>query len=261
MRTGEHNELIEIFGVYYENKSLKNFDNLREIISGPAYKDMTPRHLKGIGKKPDDKNKLFDKLAGEFLEYFEADPPNSEEEFDDRHSRICNDILVRLKDLCDKNVKVHYGKAQKLVNMAFKNFYCFYDAEDYEKKGYFDHCHMPLDSFTLSWFKNTVDDSISVDSWSSMESGIYSDIQTEIRKYFDSERNITYRNKNGDSLTPFTAEFYIWEEMRFPALCEKWINKAVTFLNCISFDEDITNRLEKICDTANELLKNGNCRM
>lgn len=259
MRTGNHNELIEIFHVDYKDKSLKNFDDLKKIISGPAYRDMTPRHLKGIGKNPEGKEKLFKWLAGEFEAYFKSDPPKSKEEFDEWHSKICKEVLETLGRLCDDNVTVHYGKAQKLVNMSFKNFYCFADAEEYEKKGYFDNCHMPLDSYTLSWYMNKADDKISVESWSSMEADDYSKIQTEIREYFDSERNITYRNKNGDSLTPFIAEFYIWEETKFNEICENWMKSTVPLSKYLSFeDKELSDRLLEIQNTAVKLLNNAN---
>lgn len=256
MRTGNHNELTELFGVYYEKKSLENFDDLKEIISGPAYRDMTPRHLKGIGKNPDGKKELFENLADEFVKYFKS-PPKSKEEFDEWHSKICNKVLETLDGLCE--VKVHYGKAQKLVNMSFKNFYCFADAEEYEKKGYFDNCHMPLDSFTLSWYMNKADGKISVDSWSSMEADDYSKIQTEIREYFDSKSNITYRNKNGDSLTPFIAEFYIWEETKFNEICKSWMDSTVPLSKYLSFeDKELSDRILEIRNTADKLLNNAN---
>lgn len=258
MRTGEHNELIEIFGVNYEKKFLTNKDDLKKIISGPAYRDMTPRHLKGIGKNPTGKENLFEWLAGKFSEYFDK-PTKSKEDFDDWHNGICKEVLETLGGLCDDNVTVHYGKAQKLVNMSFKNFYCFADAEKYEKKGYFDNCHMPLDSYTLSWYMNKADGKTSVDSWSSMEADDYSKIQTEIREYFDSERNITYRNKNGDSLTPFIAEFYIWEETKFNEICKSWMKSTVPLSKYLSFeDKELSDRLLEIRNTADKLLNNAN---
>lgn len=255
MRTGNHNELIEIFHVDYKDKSLKNSDDLKKIISGPAYRDMTPRHLKGIGKKPEKKDELFEWLAGEFFEYFDK-PTKSKEDFDKWHSNICEQVLETLGGLCDDNVKVHYGKAQKLVNMSFKNFYCFADAEEYEKNGYFANCHMPLDSYTLSWFTQNVCKDKVPSKWSNMDFEEYSEIQTKIREYFNSDRNTTYRNNA--PLAPFIAEFYIWEEMRFPEICDSWLYKAGPLSKCSSFDEEITNKITKIRNTANKLLNNAN---
>ena len=46
-------------------------------------------------------------------------------------------------------------RRKKIINMAFKYLYCICDrcggGEKYKKK--FDKCHMPLDSFSLEWFK------------------------------------------------------------------------------------------------------------
>lgn len=44
-----------------------------------------------------------------------------------------------------------YGQAQKIINMAFKYLYCCRHDSAMEER--FKACHMPLDSFSLEWFK------------------------------------------------------------------------------------------------------------
>ena len=82
----------------------------------------------------------------------------SEEEFDNWHHERCNEVLAEIQEFYTNgdrdNTPVHYGKAQKIVNITFKGCYCLEGAE--QKEALFKHCHMPLDSFTLEWFYREV---------------------------------------------------------------------------------------------------------
>ena len=82
----------------------------------------------------------------------------SEKAFDEWHNDACKAVLEVLQKFYTNNDKqetlVQYGKAQKIVNMTMKGLYCLKDAD--QKKDYFKHCHIPLDSFTLEWFKRKV---------------------------------------------------------------------------------------------------------
>ena len=48
---------------------------------------------------------------------------------------------------------LHYGSAQKMVNMVFKYLACYKDYATYQDC--FEHCHMPIDSKILCKLKNT----------------------------------------------------------------------------------------------------------
>ena len=68
--------------------------------------------------------------------------------FDDMHKDLCVNLIQNFRA---ENADVSYGQAQKIINMAFKYLYCCnYDDEMKER---FKVCHMPLDSFSLEWFK------------------------------------------------------------------------------------------------------------
>ncbi len=76
--------------------------------------------------------------------------PSSKEKFDNKHKELCE---IWCNCFRGSNIGT-FGKAQKIVNMSFKYLFCCKDAADY--KAYFKYCHMPLDSFTLEWFKRDV---------------------------------------------------------------------------------------------------------
>lgn len=119
---------------------------------------------------------------------------DSDEDFN--HKEWC-DILTKKADLT-------YGQAQKIINMAFKYYYCCSDAPGDEKL--YD-CHMPLDKYTLLWVKEET--GVNVVGWNSIDNyELYLAIQKEIRKCLESESNDKY------SEYPLLAEFEIWPEFR-----------------------------------------------
>ena len=115
------------------------------------------------------------------------------------------------------------GKAQKVLNMAFKYISCI--TPDYDHV--LPQCHMTLDSYTLAWYKDVVrpwakmkhrEDVASLVEWSKINS--YKDymlIQNNIREYL--KKGATYSIAiNGTNTSPIAlssvpveAEFVIWE--------------------------------------------------
>ncbi|MCC8150354.1 MAG: hypothetical protein LIO96_02565, partial [Lachnospiraceae bacterium] len=103
--------------------------------------------------------------------------------------------------------------------------------KDYEK--YFLNCHMPLDSFTLEWFKreaNRKSHTVMADkipSWSNMQYDVYSgkiyDINGKyIYNFFvDEIRKLIV--ELGSNLTPFQAEFIIWPYMQLKMSAEDFL--------------------------------------
>lgn len=168
--------------------------------------------------------------------------PKSESDFNIQHNEMCN---VWCKEFSDNEIGT-YGKAQKIVNMSFKYLRCCGDAKDY--MAHFRYCHMPLDSFTLEWFKREFDEDDNrkqikwieinkwpknnprivagkVAAWSALEDdkrGYYSNNGKEyysyhfyrenIREYIKNN-NIIFQ-KNGDLLSPLELEFLVWPEIQ-----------------------------------------------
>lgn len=83
-------------------------------------------------------------IVGDMKNYLRADKLES---FDEIHKKIC----VNLIEKCKERTNMTYGQAQKIINMAFKYLYCCKHDSEMEER--FKACHMPLDSFSLEWFK------------------------------------------------------------------------------------------------------------
>ncbi len=200
----ERSALCEVFGVNYSGKKIlsESFeDDIVKIVNGPAYRDMQPRNFTGIGAKRKEREDVFRDLSEKICEYFKEEVKD-EAGFDKWHSDTCNELM---KSFTEKTgIEMHYGKAQKLVNMTFKHLYCFGDADKYKEK--FEHCHMPLDKFVLNWGAKNIDLG-KYGAWSNFNEDEYMDIQRKFR-----EKLATLKRFEG--VAPFFAEFYIWDEAK-----------------------------------------------
>ena len=151
-------------------------------------------------------------------EYFESSVKD-QTAFDTWHNNVCNDILLpairHFYTNGDKqNSEVCYGKAQKILNMTFKGCYCLQGAE--ERKEYFEHCHMALDSFILAWYKENKGNIRT--EWSKLSEKEYIAIKDYIRTV---EPDIDLFK----DLTPFEKEFFIWR-LEMMKVTVKEINKS-----------------------------------
>ena len=203
-----------------------------------------------------------------FMDYFFPVPKSDnqymdETSFDQWHKEMCEEFLAVIEPKYQDGLK--YGKAQKIVNMTFKNTYCLQHngiKEDKFEK-YFEHCHMPLDSIILEWVKRTQawlcskdaenNDckkkkaetlcSTRIPSWSKMNyeecPGFltsdgkpyygYKDIQNAIFEYFNKyvEKNTATKHLKG--CTPLQAEFFVWKYMQLELAAEGVYNQFLSF--------------------------------
>ena len=203
-----------------------------------------------------------------FMDYFFPVPKSDnqymdETSFDQWHKDMCEEFLAVIGPKYQGGLK--YGKAQKIVNMTFKNAYCLQHngiKEDKFEK-YFEHCHMPLDSIILEWVKRTQawlcskdaenNDckkkkaetlcSTRIPSWSKMNyeecPGFltsdgkpyygYKDIQNAIFEYFNKyvEKNTATKHLKG--CTPLQAEFFVWKYMQLELAAEGVYNQFLSF--------------------------------
>lgn len=178
-----------------------------------AYGD-TKRTLKGISNYAKLKENAINKLTEAFKEYFNGKAPESADEFNKIHNELC---MIWVNELSENPDLSKYGKAQKIVNMTFKYLYCCKSLDGYEE--HFDYCHMPLDSFTLEWFKRNIvkeQRGIKIGTWSSMNN---SDIP---KRYKDNEGYQTYNyyvdkikeycDKNEKK--PLLLELEVWPQIQ-----------------------------------------------
>lgn len=186
-------------------------------------------------------------VAKELCNYFDGD-----KKFDDKYSDWCKALIDSYKTYLADGIT--YGQAQKIINMAFKYLYCICDrcrgGEKYKKK--FDKCHMPLDSFSLEWFKRKFkeDDfsnaesypenykklpenlftkgekkklkAESIGAWSSMQkTWEKSCIKEEYPYEFYAHVIKQYCKEN--SITPLQLDFIVWSKMQKIMAAESFI--------------------------------------
>ena len=222
-----HAELAKHF---WEDGAKMSIDKsgIKESLSR-ALNDFTPR-TEEIKEKIT-RDKMLEKLEecgflAAFEKHFE-DSAKSQYDFDDWHHEMCEKFLACFNNKNFNNLK--YGKAQKIVNMTFKNIYCLRDAES--KEDYFKYCHMPLDSLTLEWVYRKVKPTNgakytrnNIPAWSKLcydsskeNASIlsYKSIQEDIRKHFE----------NSTEWTPLTAEFVIWPQIQLELAAEGLFNQ------------------------------------
>ena len=214
-----------IFGKEHYSKQFINDEKLKdvikEILCGDAYRDMQPRHFKGIGEHKKEVADVFDRIADIFVEYFRSDDIINEGQFDEWHKKCCEELKDGFTAIkVEYGEKMTVGKAQKLINITFKHLYLFSDAKE-EK---FVYCHVPLDSFILEWgMRNAVIDK-DYGVWSKLENDAYYEIQRSFRERLKAERF------QGHLL--LEDEFYIWEEAKL----DKSANVRQYRFTCISIN-------------------------
>lgn len=191
-----------------------------------AYSD-AKRTMTNIGTEDNTirKEHALKDINAAFIEYFSKAAPKSYAEFDSKHNELC-EIWTNIFKNTDLG---SYGKAQKIVNMSFKYLYCFYHT-DSNFEAHFKYCHMPLDSFTLEWFKRKSLDRITIgklDSWSKLQTGFSPDSHHTNEKngkytyefYRDEIRNISDEKK----CSPLEIEFVVWPETQLLLATEAYL--------------------------------------
>ena len=216
----------EIKNEYFRNASTLDVDNkeIFKLAFNLGYRDAQRTFIKineKVWSKDGAKDKFYNKFSVELQKLFKNKTFFS-------HEPLFDDFI---KFFQNYGYTVTYGQAQKVINMTFKYLYCLDDKKQY-KEDIFDKCHMPLDSFTLAWYKRNIlkktdakDYQIkSEDSWSKLEKEKYTHIQKLIKKRVEEGLKIKI---NGSNIplpkAPLDAEFVIWQE--------EIMNQAVTNFN------------------------------
>lgn len=173
-----------------------------------AYND-AKRTMTGIGAFSEKKEQALSNLEALLREYFTKDAPKSRNDFEDTHKKMC---CVWTNEFSGDLAK--YGKAQKIVNMAFKYLYCC----DQKDEKYFTYCHMPLDSYILEWFWRNIGSKSKeikkseIPSWSQMDLLQYKTIQDMITKCAADK-----------DTTALELEFVVWPEIQLKLAAEAFL--------------------------------------
>ena len=202
--------------------SVTNPTHILEYAVNKAYIDMQPRTIKGheIIKTA----KLRNDLADRFCKYFNDPAPSTEYDFDKIHSDFCDFFLTELNKIFASTPQ-EFGKAQKVINMAFKYLYCFDDATSHLP--HFTYCHMPIDSYTLNWcfdnFAKKLYKKSDIPNWSTLKKPDYDILCDEIRKKLYPQ-------------SPLIEEFDIWPKEKAKA---NEINFIKTIMDYIADNYDL----------------------
>ena len=168
--------------------------------------------------------------------------------FDVFHGKVCK----KLKECFpEKETNITYGQTQKILNMAFKYLYCLFYKYGKLKEGQFADCHMPLDSFSLEWFKRKFKEknfsnldsysennkelpenlftkkgekklkAESIGSWSSMQTWEEDCKKQEYPYEFYAHVIKQYCKEN--SITPLQLDFIVWSKMQKIMAAESFI--------------------------------------
>ena len=198
-------KLLVCFPYGHFNWSVLSRDNIYNIVSKAAYHDMTPRHLKGIGKYKNEKEAIFNKVTDALVLYF-IQSPKTKEEFDNWHKELCEEVCRDFSALPD--IELKFGKAQKLVNISFKHLYCFWDSA--ERTDYFKYCHIPVDNNVIDWCKKHAGIAKPDISWSNLSFEQYHDFQENVFLWLNSAANKVYRDYDGTPYSALQLDFIAW---------------------------------------------------
>ncbi len=129
--------------------------NWHEVRNDPVVNGFAEHHNKVFFKISAIIFSEFYKTVNDLLKhYLDSKNQLAHNKFDKEHHKLCltvQSILARYYP------SPEYGKSQKIVNMTFKHMYCLLAFEDdlttSKYEAFFEHCHMPLDSYIITWFK------------------------------------------------------------------------------------------------------------
>lgn len=145
----------------YVEECNPDFGDIFDCAVYQAYFDMC-RTVSGAGKgkrkKEIEKTRIT--VAEALRDYFADKPKAKKEAFDGWYGSV----LFAAQAPAHLSV----GQAQKLLNMAFKYLYCLADFRE-EHRSHFACCHMPLDSYTLAWYKRECDSDYDGEAWSAID--------------------------------------------------------------------------------------------
>ncbi len=166
-------------------------------------------------------------LAERMRAYFDGRPKTTEAAFDGWYCSVSGDIRTPSR--------LTVGQAQKLINMTFKYLYCCNDLR--QKKGvHFTFCHMPLDGYTLSWYKCKVDSEYDGEVWSKID---------DVTKYSQIIRNM--RGHLGpDNL--LKKEFQIWQTEKKKVEIKGLLTCAGKIMESGACASELKDLLQDYCD-------------
>jgi hypothetical protein len=169
--------------------------------------DLAENIIKKVFQAKDGKgnfnNTIHEELCTEFVNAFQDKIKKLNTAIDQFNRNPVLSTDLRVTPICEK--KITYGKAQKIVNMTMKQLYCFDNAPNY-KSSVFQHCHIPIDSIILEFFKISV-----TGGWSGFDNVGYKEVQKKCKEKWEKKTEDAGLPANDDFTKLFFAEFIIWD--------------------------------------------------
>ena len=144
------------------------------------------RTLRGFGKHPQKDEiyiKVQDYLVKRFKNLKEDNSIVSQDSFDLWHRQTGNKIIRIFSDGC---FSIHYGQAQKWINMTFKSVYVCGSKRLPNYESFYDYCHIPIDNIILDMLNKIGIKAIKI-AWSKWEYNDYISFQKNIRNRFNKQ--------------------------------------------------------------------------
>lgn len=185
-------------------------------------KALTDALSQGARRSKTDYKSIKDNLLKAFIQYyldFSLKEKNIEKEaFDDEF----DELISKFIDIMKKSKKKEFAKfgfAQKFVSMSFKYMYCF----DNSKRRNFKFCKLPLDKYTISWYRQNGDKELIKQfkekkfAWSEISEDLYNKIQDDIDSILSKkhEYQIKCSDKTAVIVLPenkIEVEFIVWSQ-------------------------------------------------
>lgn len=192
-------------------------------------------------------NEALNNLSQKIGDYFKNESPKNAESYDESFNEFMGSL--------DDSSKLTIGQKQKIINMAFKYLFCCKCFRTMYSS-YFDYCHMPLDKYTLSWYKRVCQkrsdkEKIGDTTWSSInEIELYRFIVEKIRNKLDNrlvlicEFEIWEKEKQLENLKTLQSFIKANKSSPSPALSNCFINSLPSKENCEKMIKKITNELK-----------------
>lgn len=226
-----------------------------------AYRDAQRTMNKIDNKMRDSAKKAVSNAIKAYLK--EKPSPKTKGDFDEKHKNICNKWCKAFEKDGKLTEHGNYGKAQKIVNMAFKYLYCYYsDKNEIEKNDYFKYCHFTLDSFTLKWLNGCGGDNKPkfLNSNLKWSSGFIPNFMAEKNIYvcenYESIQNYARERVNDvfkkEGWTALQAEFFIWDSVAYYDCLKTLMKFKTTNFDEDIFSQDLFKKMEEKYDSINK---------
>lgn len=210
----------------YEVDEKEKLNDIYDCAVYQAWLDLN-RTVAGAGSKTAHKRikQARNDVAAALRGYFMSEPKQTCEAFDE--------WLYEIISRCDPKDDLTLSQKQKLINMAFKYLYCCGELREQEDGLYFAFCHMPLDTYTLKWYKdNCAEKGEKVCKWSQLDDlKAYEHIVKQIRSAVI-------------DMSVLEAEFSIWRQEKQRAEKAALISSAKKIVN----DDDCPDELKTLLE-------------